>query len=271
MGTSLALAVQATCPNVVIDAVEINPTYRGQASRLSVFHHIYPTCDDVTQNYDMLFLAIPVHAARDLLTWGASHATNVVDLCSVKSSICTEAHRVGLTAQFVPSHPMAGKASGGPKEASATLFEGRPWLFLKDWHTPADLVRLVSTFGAKPTFVQDAQTHDEMMAQVSHGIHLTSLSAMLASDNGIAQAALSLASVAGPALWDITRLAASPAEFWVDTLLDNAAPVRNYLEHLRQEVDAFARLLQEQDRDGLSAKLAQAQEIRQQWERGRKQ
>lgn len=268
MGTSFALAVQRAYPKVVLDAVETNAVHREQVQLRKVFQHVYPTTDLVAAQYDLIVLAIPPAIACDLLSWTTLHAPLTVDLCSVKRPICERAQALELTDKFIPSHPMAGKATGGPNDAEAALFADRPWIFLEAWMPPADLLLFVRSLGAIAMFVPDAGAHDEMVAAVSHGIHLTSLSAMLTSETMRAQWPM-LPQLSGPALWDITRLAASPTAFWLDTLLDNRAQVILYLQTLTSQLNRFEQALQACDSEGLQKLLLDAQTARKAWENAR--
>lgn len=270
MGTSFAHAVRKTCPCALVDAVEINEEYRAQLDSIGIYRRLYRTVAELEQSYDLIVLAVPIGAAVKLLPEVMACASVVVDLCSVKGEICAAARQ--LTSQssvFIPSHPMAGKASGGPTEADAELFVGRPWIFLDAFKRHADMLALVQTFGAKAVFLPDALTHDKLMAGVSHGIHLASLSAMLASDERARPTAPAAPAVAGPALWDITRLAASPPEFWTETLLQNRMPVIEYIRAIQAQLDAFADVLEEGSVERLSELLKQARRVRKQWEEER--
>ncbi|WAH35130.1 prephenate dehydrogenase [Alicyclobacillus dauci] len=266
MGTSLALAIKRACPSTTVDAMEVSQSHRKQAAEHGCFSHIYETFSDIQDHYDVTFLAVPPGVASRMLPRLANVGHYIVDLCSIKSPICEAAELAQMQDKFVPSHPMAGKASGGPKDAEAALFVDRPWIFLESWSTPQSLIQFVVSLGARPTFVADAATHDEWMASVSHGIHLASLSAMLASHEQGGAEEDSRPSIAGPAFWDITRLAASPSEFWVDTLMTNKPNVQRYLLALKRQILAFEQVLEDGDVQELERLLRAAKDARSTWE-----
>lgn len=259
IGTSLAIALKTTTPNIVIDAIELQDTYAKDAEQHGVFRHVHRKqgdCDELW--YDLIVLAIPARAACEVLSWSVLHGDVIMDVCSVKQPL------VDAFAQlqhpnphvFIPTHPMAGKASGGPKHADATLFQGRPWLFLESHRPTPSFIEWIRQTGAHPTFLATAHDHDAAMATVSHGIHLSSLAAMLATaDSADAHAVSEFARIAGPAFWDITRLASSPTDFWVDTLLANREQVIHYLSRLTTHIAAFQSRLELADDTGIREKL----------------
>lgn len=271
IGTSIALARKSLDLGDQFDAVEVSEENRADAQKWNVYQHVYSNIDQVSKSYDLLILATPPSVSASLLEWSLKIAETVTDVCSVKLGICRKASALGSEAvRFIPGHPMAGKASGGPREADASLFQDRPWIFLGSAERSEPLQSWSLQMGAVPTVVENARQHDEMMSFVSHGIHLASLTAMLASDESISSTGETLAPIAGPAFWDITRLAASPPEFWVDTLLMNRESVMDYLTRLTRQVEQFQSILASGDASRLRDKLLSASAARSRWEADRK-
>ena len=87
----------------------------------------------------------------------------------------------------------------------------------------------------------DAAEHDAAVALVSHvpQVAASLVAARLAEG---ADAALALT---GQGLRDVTRVAASDPDLWVDILVANAEPVARILTELRQDVDAVVGALHE--------------------------
>lgn len=266
MGTSLALAVKSAFPTVTLEAVEVSERHRDDAQAMGVFRRVFSSVNDVPHRYELVVLAVPPRAACALLEWSFSHSQTTIDLCSVKTSVCAAASEFPNAQTWIPSHPMAGRATGGPRGADVHLFQGRPWLFLST-HPPTNgLLHLVQAVGAVPMMIADAATHDHLMATVSHGIHVTSLSAMRASHAYLPEAASLLPAISGPAFWDITRLAASPSAFWVDTLIENRESVQSYINSLKDQLDLFQEALASSDMEKLRELLDGAKAARLHWD-----
>ena len=73
--------------------------------------------------------------------------------------------------RFIGGHPLAGAETAGVENARADLFEGARWYL-----TPTErssgvlydrLQRAIADLGARPQAI-DAETHDRLMATVSH-------------------------------------------------------------------------------------------------------
>jgi len=158
----------------------------------------------------------------------------VTDVASVKAPIVS----VIDDPRFVGGHPMAGKERSGPTAGSAQLFEGRAWAIVPGPSTNPDAVdlveRTVTELGAVPRRFEP-QAHDEAVALVSHVPQLMSvLTAALLADAPSGYAAL-----AGQGLRDVTRIARSDAELWVDILGHNAGAISPLLETVRDRLDAL--------------------------------
>ncbi|GMA60876.1 prephenate dehydrogenase/arogenate dehydrogenase family protein [Alicyclobacillus fastidiosus] len=269
LGTSFALAVHRACPDAVIECVEQSPEHRAKLTQYAAIAQVYSDVTDVDSQFDLAVLAASPDVCISYLQSIARHASIVLDVCSVKRAICEAADDLCLRSQFVPSHPMAGKAIEGPSAADGELFRDRPWIFLEDWAPPATVLALIERIGARVTMIPSAEAHDGMVACVSHGIHVTSLAAMLTSEEKRRQTFPSLVEVSGPAFWDITRLASSPAAFWADTLLQNRENVIPYLQTLREQIANFEEAMRNQDRDCLVDLLNKSKIARETWESSR--
>jgi prephenate dehydrogenase len=110
------------------------------------------------------------------------------------------------------------------RHARAGLFDGATWYLTPTAGTRGTLYerlhRLLSGFGARPAAL-DAETHDRMLATVSHLPHV--LANVL-----VAQAARALSEererlpATGPSFRDITRVAGANTAIWRDIYLANA-------------------------------------------------
>jgi prephenate dehydrogenase len=140
--------------------------------------------------------------------------------------------------RFIGGHPLAGAANAGVRHARAELFDGATWYLTPKPTTRGTLYerlhRLLSGLGARPAAL-DADTHDRMLATVSHLPHV--LANVL-----VAQAARARTEegeplpATGPSFRDITRVAGSNTAIWRDIYLANADALIESID------DAMARL-----------------------------
>jgi len=263
IGTSFALALKARWPTLQVDGWEHNPTHRDAALKREVFDNIYLTRP--AQRYHYAVLAVPVDAAVALLAEVATIAEWIADVCSVKNTICKTAVETSLQARFAPMHPMAGLAAGGPTFAVADLFAGRPWILLRNWPATRIFLPLLEPTRARFEWLDSAEVHDDAMACVSHGIHVMSIVAMLATQQQSENRAAEFAKLIGSGFTDVTRLSASPADFWTATLLDNRQAVAAYLRNAAGLLDGFADALAQGDDSAVTALLNDARDAKANW------
>jgi prephenate dehydrogenase len=168
-----------------------------------------PGTDDAP---DLILLAAPVGAILELLDGFAPGGTALIlDVGSTKLSICLKAEGRGLP--FLGGHPMAGSEKAGPEHASADLFRGEPFFLCPISTTPEGaiprLTSVLEVIGAKPCVV-DPETHDKVVAQISH---LPQILATALADHTSAYRAF-----AGRGWRSTTRLGGSPFHVWRDIL-----------------------------------------------------
>lgn len=164
--------------------------------------------------------------------------------------------------RFVPGHPVAGGATGGPGRATADLFDGATWFL-----TPGDAAapesvslveRFVASLGAVPTRT-DASAHDRLLALTSHLPHaLANLLMLRVAAAAAAAGDEAPLAFAGASLREMTRVAGANATVWSDIFLANADELGEALDGFRESLDALARALASDDRAQLEASIAEA-------------
>jgi prephenate dehydrogenase len=107
----------------------------------------------------------------------------------------------------------------------------------------------------------DPETHDRILARVSHAPHLVAY-ALAAAVGGARAGALSVATYAGSGFRDTTRIAASSAGLWRDIALANPAHILEALDEFAAHLDGLKRLIRDGDRSELERALAEAREHR---------
>lgn len=243
IGTSIALALRAH--DVRVHLTDRDPTAARQAAQLGA-----GTVDPPGAQVDLAIVAVSPSATAEVVSGllAGNVAATVVDTAAVKHGVLREvAATVGPAPHFVGTHPMAGRERSGPGAARADLFQGRPWAVSAAGADERSLARvraLIGLCGAVAVEL-DAEAHDSAVALVSHvpQVAASLVAARLAEGD---DAALALT---GQGLRDVTRVAASDPDLWVDILVANAQPVARILTELRQDVDAVVQALHEVSED----------------------
>jgi prephenate dehydrogenase len=181
----------------------------------------------------------------------------VTDVASVKVAPLEELELSGVALdRYVGSHPLAGRERGGAISARADLFFGRPWVVCTRPELSRTRVSLVESLaldlGAIPVEMNTV-AHDAAVALVSHTPQIVS-SLMAKRLAGSSEAALGLA---GQGVRDVTRVAASNPELWVQILGANAPAVVDILHAYRADLDRVIDALEQLDAPGARRALAE--------------
>lgn len=239
IGGSIALAARQLWPASLVVAVD-NKDVLETAMRM---HAIDVAADDlvVLADVDLVILAAPVRQNLALLGELGEYVLQpavVTDTGSTKRQMAAAAQSLPPRLTFVGGHPLGGAATSGLEHARPDLFKGRPWLLTPANDRSGEAVERLMTFatalGAVPE-VLDAQTHDRLLAFVSHLPQLTASALMHIVGEAVGDRGLGLA---GRGLVDTTRLASSPARIWRDITATNA-------DEIGQALDLLIRLLQD--------------------------
>jgi prephenate dehydrogenase len=167
------------------------------------------------------FVAAPVRALAAAVRAALAAAARdcvVTDVGSTKRGLVATVE----DRRFIGGHPLAGAETAGVEHARAELFDGATWYLTPTARTEGvlydRLYRLLADLGARPAAI-DAETHDRLMASVSHLPHV--LANVL-----VAQAAGALEAErlprTGPSFRDATRVAGASTAIWRDIYLSNA-------------------------------------------------
>jgi prephenate dehydrogenase len=126
--------------------------------------------------------------------------------------------------RFVGGHPLAGAETAGVANARADLFAGATWYLTPTAATQGTLYerlhRLIGGLGARPAAL-DADTHDAVMASVSHLPHVLA-NVLVAQAARVLSAEGERLPATGPSFRDATRVAGAPTAMWRDVYLANA-------------------------------------------------
>jgi prephenate dehydrogenase len=203
--------------------------------------------DDV----ELVVVAVPVGALTDAVRDALSRVgpeTTVTDVGSTKRAVATIDDP-----RFVPGHPLAGGATGGPARATADLFDGATWILSPTAATGREHVARVRAFaesvGAHVTEL-DADSHDRMLALTSHLPH--------ALANLLVQHAGDAVQYAGPAFREMTRVAGANPAIWSDIFLENADELASSLSSHADAATDVVRALRDRDRAFLERWIEQA-------------
>jgi prephenate dehydrogenase len=214
----------------------------------------------------LVVVAVPVGAARAVVQEvldAAGADVAVTDVASTKRPLASV-----VDPRFVPGHPVAGGATGGPARAAADLFDAATWFLAPTASSSAESIELVERFvaslGAR-TVRTDAEAHDRLLALTSHLPHALANLLMLRVAEAAAEDDAPLA-YAGASLREMTRLAGANAAVWSDIFLGNADEIAAALSGLRGSLDELEQALRSGDREQIEETIARAAAARERLE-----
>jgi prephenate dehydrogenase len=207
---------------------------------------------------ELVVVAVPVGVAPSVVREALDTAgpeTVVTDVASTKRPLASLADP-----RFVPGHPVAGGAGGGPARAVADLFDAATWFLTPTDASSAESVQLVERFVASlgaHAVRTDAEAHDRLLALTSHLPHALANLLMLRVAEAAADDDAPLA-FAGASLREMTRLAGANAAVWSDIFLGNADEIASALLGLRDSLDELEHALRTGNRHLIEETIAAA-------------
>ncbi|HVA59128.1 MAG TPA: prephenate dehydrogenase [Mycobacteriales bacterium] len=167
-----------------------------------------------------------------------SHSQNEIEILSVQSS-SSRLHSPAAAEIFTGGHPIAGRERSGPGAARPDLFEGRVWVLTPSQRSRPEAIEaarwLVGACGAT-AIEMTPEEHDRALAATSHVPQFVA-SALAAQ---FAELPDSHVRLAGPGLRDMTRIAESDPDLWVDIAQANAGPLAAALDQVSARLASAA-------------------------------
>ncbi len=186
----------------------------------------------------LVILALPTSAIPQVIDaeFSLNPKATFMDVGSVKTEplVHIRASKLPL-AQFVPTHPMAGREIGGAHSARADLFMTRSWVITPTSETSANSLALVEEFielmGASSVTLTPEE-HDRAVAAISH---LPQITATLLAQT-LSDVTENWMELAGSGLRDTTRIAASDPQLWSEIIYSNREEISRLATKMHSEL-----------------------------------
>ncbi|MGA9857497.1 MAG: prephenate dehydrogenase/arogenate dehydrogenase family protein [Solirubrobacteraceae bacterium] len=236
IGGSVALAARERL-SAAVTGYDASPDALEQALERGALDRAATSVSDAVADAEAVFVAVPVGGVSEMVGDALAAAPPgcvVTDVGSTKRQVVA-AH---ADPRFVGGHPLAGAETAGVQNARADLFAGATWYLTPSAETSGVLYerlhRLLYGIGAHPTAI-DAETHDRLLATVSHLPHVLA-NVLVGQAAGALAGADGRLPATGPSFRDATRVAGAPSAIWTDIYLSNrdalAAEIDRTIERL---------------------------------------
>lgn len=269
VGGSLGLAARR---HGLVDRVvgyDQDPQAAKRASERGAVTDLSSTPEAAVGGADLVVIATPVGAIAEVfrrIAPGLSPGAVVTDVGSTKSALVAGIASSGVPegVHFIGGHPMAGSEREGVDAASGDLFDGCLWILTPTESTPPEaygrLMRFLSALGTRVISL-DPERHDAALALTSHLPQLLSSTLMgFAADVAADGDGLPLLAAGG--FRDMTRIAGSSPDLWVDIVRQNRDALAGLLRRFLQALGDAADSLESGDWEALRYLLADARQAR---------
>jgi prephenate dehydrogenase len=257
MGSSLALALKEARPDVLVVGSDRDPMTLRKALDRGVVASASADLA-VVEIAEIVVLAVPILALKEVFAQLHSLASGkvVTDLASTKGSVMEWAAAAGI--DLVGGHPMCGKEAAGIDAADPSIFKGAPWILTRA--DPA-VIGLVESVGSR-LLVMDAETHDRLVAGVSHAAFLLSVGYVLALSGRPDWTDASRLAATG--FRDMSRLAGGDPALYAGIARTNRTHMVEQLNSITAALDRLRRHLQADD-PRLIELFEEARAVRERW------
>ena len=264
IGGSFALELKKRLQYTVV-GIDKNPQHLQEALALGIISEAI----DYSQiaDADLVLVAVPVNRIAQVVHEVLDHVgenTLVMDVGSVKESICKEVAQHPCRSQFVAAHPMAGTEYSGPQAALYDLFDGKVMALCEveksNWKLldrALDISKALNMRGK----MMSPMDHDLHTAYVSHLSHVSSFmlgKTVLEIEKDEAQ----IFDLASTGFASTVRLAKSHPQMWTPIFLENKTNVLKALTEYIKNLENFKHLLETDQADAITQNIKEANYIR---------
>lgn len=235
IGGSIIKALKCKHPDYRITAFSRSQAPLLQAKEEGMIDEITATIDEQFGKFDYIFLCTPVEYIAmylEKIKPFIKESCIITDVGSVKEYIHNAVEKLGMEANFIGGHPMAGSEKTGYANSSALLLENAFYAItptrLTRQETLNAYVAMVQEMGAVPV-VLDYKKHDYSVAGISHVPHIIASSLVnLVQDNDSDDQTMKMLAAGG--FKDITRIASSSPEMWEQICETNPSAISTLLQ-----------------------------------------
>ena len=264
IGGSFALELKKRLQYTVV-GIDKNPQHLQEALALGIISEEI----DYSQiaDADLVLVAVPVNRIAQVVNEVLDHVgqnTLVMDVGSVKESICKEVAQHPRRSQFVAAHPMAGTEYSGPQAALYDLFDGKVMALCEveksNWKLLDRALDISKALNMRVKMMSPTD-HDLHTAYVSHLSHVSSFmlgKTVLEIEKDEAQ----IFDLASTGFASTVRLAKSHPQMWTPIFLENKTNVLKALTEYIKNLENFKHLLETDQADAITQNIKEANYIR---------
>ena len=258
LGGSISLAVRERMPGVVVVGYSHRAATRRKAKALGAVTRVAGELATAVETADLVILATPIFTFEQYFTELAGMVPTgciVTDVGSTKVlPHLWASQRLGKSAHYVGSHPIAGSEQRGVEFARDDLFDQARCILTATPQTDRSATRVLKEFWSAlgcNVRVMNPVEHDRVLANISHLPHVMAAGLVNASDDEDMK-------FAGKGFLDSTRISSGPASIWTDVVLANRENIANGIDRAISELAKLRGAIRDGKRDQITELLETA-------------
>jgi prephenate dehydrogenase len=262
LGGSVSLAVRQRMPGVAVVGYSHRAATRRRAKSLGIATRVVGDLASATATADLVILATPIFTFEKYFADLASLVRPgciVTDVGSTKVLPLRWAQeRLGDSARYVGSHPIAGSEQRGVEFARDDLFDQALCILTTTPTTDRDAARTLRIFWSAlgcSVRTMNPVEHDRIFANISHLPHVVAAGLVNASDEEDMK-------FAGKGFLDSTRISSGPASIWTDVLMANGKNIADGIDRTIAELSELRTAIRDGQRDRITELLETARSKR---------
>lgn len=216
---------------------------------------------------DYIFLCATVDYNLECLPWLKKilrPGCILTDAGSVKGEIHKEITALGMAANFIGGHPMAGSEKTGYEHSTDHLIENAYYILTPseevDLQKIGNYTELVTSIGALP-MILTWEEHDYITASISHLPHIVAAS-LVNLVKKLDSPLEHMKTIAAGGFKDITRIASSSPHMWQQICLENPEHISKVLDEFIRMIVQAKYLVDQRDSNGLYQMFSDSREYR---------
>lgn len=267
IGGSIAKAIRRVMPESTIIVYNRRELPRTMALDDKTADIALDTVDSTFSQCDYIFLCTPVERNVEYLKLLKDIIKDdciITDVGSVKTNIHKAVTKLGMDANFIGGHPMAGSEKTGYENANDRLVENAYYPITPtskvDKKYVAELTEVVKKIGAIPILIS-FEEHDKVVAAISHLPHLIASSLVnLVKHNDSKEEYMKTLAAGG--FKDITRIASSSPEMWEQICMTNTENISMMLEKYIDDLEKIKSSLDHKRGEDINALITESRDYR---------
>jgi prephenate dehydrogenase len=252
MGGSFAKVIKKKGLASSIVGYDHNKKHQKEALELELVERVVEIDEVLTS--DIIVLCIPVDAIIQFLPilTKINKDTTIIDFGSTKKLIVDNIPE-NLKKNFIPAHPMTGTEKFGPTASIDGLYENKT-IVLCDFNISDELhqkriLHIFNTIGMNIVFM-NSDTHDIHACYISHLPH--AISYALANTVMNHQDPKDIISLAGGGFRDMSRIAKSSSNMWVDIFKQNRINMLESLSKFDEQMKLIKTMIEDKDYENIA-------------------